>query len=125
MRKEFSSPWVSFYLTFLPDRILSFLSEVFYSCPQVLAPPGYCRGKEVSLHLLYQAGSLGLHQIQAPSLGLRAEAAVLEGVGGRKTTGNERVAEDRRPSAEPRQNLGKHTGCLTFEVVVFWVWVFS
>lgn len=52
MRKESSSPWVSFYLTFLPDRILSFLSEVFYSCPQVLAPPGCCRGKEVSLLLL-------------------------------------------------------------------------
>lgn len=50
---------------------------------------------------------------------------VLEGVGDRKTTGNERVKEGRRACAELRQNLGKHTGCLTFEVVVFWVWVFS
>lgn len=77
------------------------------------------------LHLRYQAGSLGRHQIQAPSLDLRAEAVVLEGVGDRKTTGNERVKERRRACAELRQNLGKRTGCLTFEVVVFWVWVFS
>lgn len=123
--RSFPSPWVSFYLTFLLDSILSFLSEVFCSCPQVLELPRYCRGKEVILHLQYQAGSLGRHQIQAPSLGLQAEAVVLEGVGDRKTTGNERVKEGRRACVELRQNLGKHTGCLTFEVVVFWVWVFS
>lgn len=119
------APWVSFYLTVLPDRILSFSWEVSCSCPQVLEPPDYCRGKEVSLHLHDQVGCLGLHQIQAPSLGLQAKAVVLEGVGDRKSTGNERLKGDRGKSEELRQNLGKHTCCLMFEVVVFWVWVFS
>lgn len=79
----------------------------------------------MSLHLRYQAGCLGLHQIQAPSLGLQAKAVVLEGVGDQKRTGNERVKGDRGRSEGLRQNLGKRTGCLMFEVVVFWVWVFS
>lgn len=104
---------------------MSFSWEVSCSCPQVLEPPDYCRGKEVTLHLQDQAGCLGLHQIQAPSLGLQAKAVVLEGVGDRKRTGNERVKGDRGKSEELRQNQGKHTGCLMFEVVVFWVLVFS
>lgn len=95
------------------------------SCPQVPEPPGHCKGKEVSLLLQDQAGCLCLHQIQAPSLGLQAKAVVLEGVGDRKRTGNERVKGDRGKSEELRQNLGKRTGSLMFEVGVFWVWVFS
>lgn len=95
------------------------------SCPQVPEPPDHCKGKEVSLHLQDQAGCLGLHQIQAPSLGLQAKAVVLEGVGDRKRTGNERVKGARGKSEELRENLGKRTGSLMFEVVVFWVWVFS
>lgn len=76
----------------------------------------------MSLHLPDQGGCLGLDQIQAPSLGLQATAGVLEGVGDRKRTGNESLFGR---SEELRQNLGKHMGCLMFEVVVFWVWVFS
>lgn len=79
----------------------------------------------MSLHLQTQAERLGLHQIQVPSLGLQAKAVVLEGVGGQKRTGNERVKGDRGKFEEPRQNLEKHMGCLMFEAVVFWVWVFS
>lgn len=119
------APWVSFYLTVLPDRTLSFWWEASCSCPQVPEPPDYCRGKEASLHLQDPAGCLGLHQIQAPSLGLQAKAVVLEGVGDQKRPGNESGKGHRGTSEELRQNLGKHTGWLMFEVVVFWVWVFS
>lgn len=79
----------------------------------------------MSLHLQDQAGCLGPHQIQAPTLGLRAKAVVLEGVGDRKRAGNERVEGRRGKSEELRQSLGKHTGWWTFEVGPFWVWVFS
>lgn len=79
----------------------------------------------MTLHLQDQAGCLGLHPSQAPSLGLQAKAVVLEGVGDRKRTGSERVKGDRGRSEQLRQNLGKHTGCLMFEVGVFWAWVFS
>lgn len=79
----------------------------------------------MNLPLQDQAGSPGLHQIQAPSLGLQVEAVVLEGAGDRKTNGNVSVKGDHRPSAGLKQNLGKHSGCLMFEVVAFWVWVFS
>lgn len=74
---------------------LSFLREVSCSCLGTPGPPGYCREREVSLHLQDQNGSLGLHQIQAPSLGLPAVAGGREGEGDQKGSGNVGVNEDR------------------------------
>lgn len=86
-------------------------------------PPGYCRERGVSLHLQDQGGSLGLHQIQAPSLGLPAEAGGLEEGGDQKGTGNGGVMEDQ--FVEQWMNLGKHRGLLKIVVEFFSVWVFS
>lgn len=74
-----------------------------------------------------QAGGLGLRQIQAPSRGLQAKAVALEGVGDRKRTGSESAKGHLGKSEGLRQNLGKHPEhrCSMFEVVLFWVWVFS
>lgn len=86
-------------------------------------PPGYCRAKGVSLHLQDQNGSRGLHQIQAPSLGLPAEAGGLEEEGDQKGTGNGGVMKDH--FVQQSLNLGKHRGLLKIVVGVFSVWVFS
>lgn len=77
------------------------MREVSCSCPGAPEPPGYYKERGVSLHLQDQDGSLGLHQIQAPSLGLPAEAGGLEEVGDQKGTGNGGVMEDHRQFVEP------------------------
>lgn len=55
----------------------------------------------MSLHLQDQDGSLGLHQIQAPLLGLPAEAGGLEEEADQKGTGNGGVMEDHRQFVGP------------------------
>lgn len=99
------------------------MREVSYSCPGALEPPGYYKERGESLHLQDQDGDLGLHQIQAPSLDLPAEAVVLEEEGGQKGTANGGVLEDHRQFVELWRNLGKHRDW--FAVGAFWVWVFS
>lgn len=104
---------------------LSFLMEVSCSCPGALGSPGYYREREVSLHLQDQNGSLRLHQIQAPLLGLPVVAGGREGEGDQKGSGNVGVNEDHGQLVELWYNLLKHRGLLKYEVVVFLVWVFS
>lgn len=89
-------PWVSFCLTVLPDRRLSFLREGSCSCPGAREHPDYCKERGESLHLPDQDKFLSLHQTRVPLLDLLAEAVGLEEEEDQKGTGNGGVMEGHR-----------------------------